>query len=270
MNGLNVRRSGEGPPVVLLHPVGLDGSFWGSLPEKLTSSRSVYAVDLLGHGESPKAPRPGRMDAHIESVASLIEGIGEPALVIGVSFGGMVAQNLAIKRPDLIAGLMLVSCGAEVPEAGREVMRQRSQAVDEGRMESVVDAMVENTFSRDLLDPELAWLVRRRLLANEPSNFAATWEALSEHAALARLSEVACPSMIVIGDADKATSLVSARELSALISGSRYVEMKHAPHMLHLEREEEFGSLVAEFANELGIATPPQHRRRGVIGSAAR
>jgi 3-oxoadipate enol-lactonase len=247
---LNVRRTGDGAPVVLLHPVGLDGSFWGSLPQKLASSRSVHAVDLMGHGDSPAASRPGQMVAHVESVSSVIEGIGQPALVVGVSFGGMVAQNLAIGRPDLVAGLMLVSCHAGLPEAGRDMMAQRARAVDDGQMDMVVEGMLQNMFSPELLETDLGRSVCARLLANEPSNFAATWEALSEHAAHARLPEVSCPAAVLIGDADKATSLAVARELADAIPHSKYIEMKGAPHMLHLEHEEEFGALVSEFAKE--------------------
>src|SRR3712207_367880 len=102
---------GSGSLVVLLHPVGLDGSFWGALPATLAAARRVLALDLAGHGASPSVARPRAIEAYADDVAAAItEAGGGPAAVVGLSFGGMVAQVLALRHPSLISALMPCGC----------------------------------------------------------------------------------------------------------------------------------------------------------------
>jgi pimeloyl-ACP methyl ester carboxylesterase len=92
-------RSGAGPPVVLLHPLGADRRVWDGVAEPLTSDHEVVAVDLPGFGDSPPlppepAPTPARLAA---AVAGLLTEIGlENAHVAGNSLGGWVALELAL------------------------------------------------------------------------------------------------------------------------------------------------------------------------------
>ena len=99
---LSFSEAGEGRPVVLLHPVGLDRRCWADVAG-LLPDRRVVAVDLRGHGESPRVPRTHDIFDYAADVAALIERLGGgPCAVAGVSFGGMVATALAIGRPEEI------------------------------------------------------------------------------------------------------------------------------------------------------------------------
>lgn len=250
---LHVDRSGAGPLLVLLHPVGLDGTFWGGLPaQAVAAGHTVLAVDLPGHGRSAPADRPGRMDAVVEQVAAVIEAAAAgPAIVLGLSFGGMVAQNLALARPDLVAGLIACGCPGRMPEAAREAILDRGRAAEAGGMAAVVEPTIERWFTPDFRSDRRVDAVRARLLADRPSDFAAAWEAIAGHDALDRLGAVRVPSLVVAGERDAATSADASRALADAIPGARLVVLPGAPHMMQIEAEGAFVDAVAGFLHEL-------------------
>lgn len=242
------QRSGRGPLLLLLHPVGLDSTFWGDLPQRLSRTHTVIAVDSRGHGRSPDAARPAHMRDYVGDVIALIEALGHgPAILLGVSFGGMIAQNLAIDRPDLVAGLIACGCPGVIPAAARAAILQRGADAEKGGMEAIVPATLERWFTPDFMSAPAVEAVRQRLLGNSPSNWAAAWEGVAEHDALAGLAGFAGPSLIVVGDSDAATPLDAAKALAGALPKGQLAILPGAPHILQLESAEAFAAAVAEF-----------------------
>jgi 3-oxoadipate enol-lactonase len=247
--------AGEGPPVVLLHPVGLDATFWGGLPKRLARRYRVVAVDLAGHGRSPHVARPGRMAAHVADVAGLVEKIGGgPAVLVGVSFGGMIAQELALARPDLVAALVLAGCPGAIPAAGRAAILERGRAAEAGGMAAVAEATLARWFTPGFLGSAAVARVRARLLADDPSDWAATWEAVAGHDALGRLGAVRVPALVIAGEEDAATPFAAKQALAAALPGGRLQVLPGAPHMMQIECEAEFAAAVEGFLTERGAA----------------
>lgn len=253
MISLSSRSSGNGRPVLLLHPVGLDGSFWQSLPARLSGSFRAVAVDLAGHGDSPLPARPGRMADRVADVVGLIESLGEgPAILIGLSFGGMIAQNVALARPDLVSAMVVAGCGGRIAAEARGAILKRGSDAEAGGMAAVVDGTLERWFNKEFLSaPEVA-RVRARLLSDSPSAWAAAWEAISEHDALDRLGSVDMPVLVVAGELDLAIPVEAMRALAAAIPGSEFVVLPGAPHMMQIECAEAFNACVAGFLSALG------------------
>ncbi len=109
-NGLHTYRYGPSRPAQILGVHGLTGHGrrWESLSEKYLPEFSVLAPDLIGHGRSSWAA-PWTLEANVEALAALLDAEGgAPVLVVGHSFGGAVALNLAAARPDLVSGLVLL------------------------------------------------------------------------------------------------------------------------------------------------------------------
>jgi lipase len=107
---LHVHRYGpDGPPQVLaIHGLTGHGLRWQTLATRHLPDVAVVAPDLLGHGRSSWAA-PWTRDANTEALAALLDDEGgAPVLVVGHSFGGALALDLAAARPDLVAGLVLL------------------------------------------------------------------------------------------------------------------------------------------------------------------
>src|SRR5262245_56690391 len=108
--GLGAHVGGAGPPVVLLHGLGGAASNWVEVAPLLVDRHRVVALDLPGHaGSAPLGPARG-LQAFVDAVAGPMGALGAvPALIVGHSFGGHVAVWLAARRPELVAGLLLVA-----------------------------------------------------------------------------------------------------------------------------------------------------------------
>ena len=107
---LHVHRYGPptAPQILAIHGLTGHGQRWRTLATRYLSEFAIAAPDLLGHGRSSWAA-PWTLDANVAALAGLLDVEAEaPVLVVGHSFGGAVALNLAAARPDLVAGLVLL------------------------------------------------------------------------------------------------------------------------------------------------------------------
>ena len=114
-NGISLyyEEHGTGDPLVLLH--GGFGSIetFAGVREALGASRRLVLVDLQGHGRTPEADRPLKIETLADDVAGLIEQLGGTADVLGYSFGGEVALRLGIQHPERVRNLVVVSVTAK-------------------------------------------------------------------------------------------------------------------------------------------------------------
>jgi pimeloyl-ACP methyl ester carboxylesterase len=100
----------DGPPLVLLHGLGGSRSNWALLAPELARTRRVLVVDLPGHGRSSALPAAPGLGPYADRVAKLLEDEGlAPVDVVGHSFGGLVGIRLAVRRPELVRGLVLAA-----------------------------------------------------------------------------------------------------------------------------------------------------------------
>jgi pimeloyl-ACP methyl ester carboxylesterase len=126
--------SGTGAPVLAIHGITSSSRSWPFLADALDTP--VFAPDLRGRGRSNHLPGPVGMARHAEDCAAVVEAAGgTPVVVVGHSMGGFVAEVLAARRPELVAGLVLVDGGLPFPPvdetsvlAGLQPIKQRLQA----------------------------------------------------------------------------------------------------------------------------------------------
>lgn len=100
---------GSGTPVVLLHSGGMSSRQWKKLGDLLEADHRVIAPDFLGSGDNPAWPdgEPFHFRLDVDAIEALVAGLGEPAHVVGHSYGGLVAVTLARRRPELVRSLSL-------------------------------------------------------------------------------------------------------------------------------------------------------------------
>jgi 3-oxoadipate enol-lactonase len=132
-------RQGSGFPLVLLHPVGLDLTFWEYVIPLLPSGFETHALDFRGHGESDPPAAPFTLDELASDVIRYLDemNIGK-AVLCGVSMGGMVAQKVALAASGRIGGLILANTRARTEP---RLMTERAEAVKAGGMSGVLKDM---------------------------------------------------------------------------------------------------------------------------------
>ncbi len=116
------RATGERPTVVLVQGLGLSSRFWFDQPKLVSEDRDaphrVVVLDNRGTGRSDRPRGPYRMARMADDVAEVIALTGSaPAIVVGISMGGMIAQRLAIRHPDKVRGLVLLATTPGLPAA---------------------------------------------------------------------------------------------------------------------------------------------------------
>jgi 3-oxoadipate enol-lactonase len=245
---LHCEVQGKGPDLVLLHPAGLDRSFMAALAREAAGSHRVLGIDLRGHGLSPDAAPSITLDDHAADVAAALTVHGRgPAVVLGLSLGGMVAQMLALRQPGRLAGLVLCGCTGGFSAELQPLLRERGLAAQRGGMAGVTDATLERWFTPAFLANPAVSLVRERLLHDKPSNWSATWNAIAGFNALPRLGELRLPALVIGGERDAATPLAATDALARAIPGARHHVLAGAPHMMQIECAQAFNQAVLDF-----------------------
>jgi 3-oxoadipate enol-lactonase len=196
------------------------------------------------------------MRDRVDDVIELLTALHRvPATLLGVSFGGMIAQQVALARPELVSGLVLAGCPGAIPVSAQDALRKRGADAELHGMPAVTDATLERWFTRAFLSTDAVRRVADRLFASQPSNWAAAWEAVAEHDALGRLTALEIPALVIAGEKDAATSLGAKRALAAAIPGSRLTILPDAPHMMQIECPDAFAEPVIGFLNKQKKAT---------------
>src|SRR5579871_4833364 len=158
-NGLVVHYLIEGPeglpPLAFINPLGCDLRVWTDVAGILNPDFRVLCYDKRGHGLSESGPDQVEMVDYARDLAALLEvlGVGRAAIV-GMSIGGVIAQELYRQRPDLVAALVLCDTAAKI--GTDESWDERIAAIERGGIESIADAVLERWFTAGFRDRRAA------------------------------------------------------------------------------------------------------------------
>lgn len=243
---------GAGEPLLLIQGLGYGRHGWGPAPGLLASTFRVVVFDSRGFGDSDKPQGPYTTAQLAQDALAVLDAAGiDEAHVIGISLGGMVAQELVLAQPDRVRSLVLCSTTPGGPTAFP--MPEQTVALMSGLPElDPLDALrlfVVNALSPDppagLVDEIVAYRA-----ANPPDG--AGWYALAgagaTHDAAARLGEIRVPTLVTHGTADNVVDVRNARLLADTIPDARLELFEGVGHLLPWERPREFAALVKEFA----------------------
>ena len=253
-SGLSIayRSRGQGRTMVLLHPVGLCGAFWDPVVAELEKEFRLITPDARGHGQSDVPAQAFGLDELADDVAELIRAVGQaPTLVVGCSMGGMTAQAISVRAPELLAGVVIANTAHRRNDAGRAVMEQRAQAALKG-MPTVLQTTLSRWFDADLqlLRPELVMQARDWLLEADPVVHCWSWRAIRDLNYAMQLEIMRRPAMAIAGLRDQSTPVSAMKDLAATIPGCDYRELDTG-HLAPLEQPAQFAALLRSFANRV-------------------
>ena len=264
LNAIRTGPKGE-IPVVLVHPVGLDLTYWGSQIDVLCRHYDVVAFDLPGHGRSPGTPNDWSIPQAVTFVQQMVESTGSPvAHIIGLSVGGIIAQAFAVAQPERVRSLALISTAPTFSEVGREAMRKRAANVRQGGMQAVLQECLDRWFTKPttLRRPDLIDRVTKTLLADDPEVHGAMWDMISAFEIVGDLHRISAPTLILTGELDPSSPPSSARLLHEKIAGSELHIIPEFSHMLPLEAPSLVNDYLLRFLTRVGTGevTPGDFR----------
>lgn len=238
-------------PVLMLHGIGgCAASFDDQVPAFEAAGHRVTAWDAPGYGPSPDPGSAPGMSGYAAAAAALLT---EPAHVVGVSWGGVIATRLAAERPGLVRSLVLVgsSRGSGRTPEGRAAMAARG-----AELERLGPAEFAARRGPKLVSPEApADLVYRvvsamaRAIRLPGYAFAAAAMAGTDHSAV--LGTLDVPALVLAGDRDTVTGPDESRAIAAALPGARLEILPGAGHAANQERPDDFNRIVLAFLAEV-------------------
>ncbi len=182
-----------GPAVVLLHALGLSWHMWEPLLRGLADGRRVYAYDLRGHGSAADAPAPADLTSLADDLRAVLDHEGlSGAHVVGLSYGGAVAQTFAVRHRESVLSLTL----AATTDRAFPSFEQRASAIETDGPAAQVASSLTRWFTPEALaknSPGVRY-ARDRVLRGDPVQVAAAWRAFSRIDVEGRLADLARPA----------------------------------------------------------------------------
>lgn len=250
-SALNVAIRGQGPAVVWLHPMGLDLSTWNEVAARFEPQFTIVAADLPGHGRSPLLAEGAGIPEYAAAVKAMLDDLGlVRPVVVGASFGGMIALTLALNHPGSVNALVISACPHSTPAADRAMVAKRGEDGVSGGMASVVETTLTRWFTAGFRHSATVQEYRRRLLAVDVAGWKAGWRAISTYDVRIRLPELDVPVLCVAGRDDASVPLTVMQEMAREIPNARLAVIDKGPHMLHIERPDAFSDTISGFLTE--------------------
>jgi 3-oxoadipate enol-lactonase len=251
LNGVNHHyvSKGEGPPVVLVHALGGSLHAWYGVIENLSLHHHVVALDLRGHGRSGAGRANFSIETWAQDVDALISVLELPAVtLVGHSMGSLVAQHLAVTRPEVVDSLVLVGGISYFEPPTKEAYLKRADVAEADGMDALVDdwlpgALAPRTHGKL---PQLTGLLRDMFLRNDPKNYAKACRALAKAPGIAR-EDIGQPTLLLAGDHDRSTPIAMTEELHRGIPVSRVRVIPAAAHWVPLEQPDAVAAAILEF-----------------------
>ena len=243
--------SPQGEPLVLLHALGCDHHLWDAVAPRMPREWGVLRYDLRGHGNSEAGPAECSIEDHARDLEGLLaEHVAQPATLVGVSVGGMIAMKAALLWPDRVRRLVLCATTGRIGSV--ESWNERIRAVQAQGLEGMAETILARWFAPGFVqrEPSLHRRARESLLGTSTAGYLATCVALRDADLRSQLHRIRCPVLVLSGEHDVATPPAQGRELAAAIPGARFELIPGAAHLPPLERPEIFNAAVERFLKE--------------------
>ena len=247
----------DGPPVVFINSLGTDFRIWNEVATILAPDFRVITYDKRGHGLSESGPDQNDMADYACDLAALLDQIGVGrATIVGLSIGGLIAQELYRLGPERVAALVLCDTAAKI--GTDEVWDQRIAEVERGGVESW-PIPSSNGGSPPISDPgdPMSLPACAPMPTRTPrQGYLAACGALKRADLRSCAGRIEAPTLCLVGDQDGSTPVALVRETAALIPGSRFEIIEGAGHLPNVERPESVAKTVAEHARRGGLLRP--------------
>lgn len=240
---------GKGVPLLCLHGIGSSSTSFAFQLDELARSHRVVAWDAPGYGRSADPGGPPGMLGYAETVAEVIKELGGPVHLLGVSWGGVIALQLALTSPELLRGMLLLGASRGAGRSAEAAERMRRQA------ELLAESGPEE-FARQrapvLLSPNADHALVERVVETMAAatrmpgyEYATASMAATDHSD--RLSEVSVPTLVLCGAHDSVTGPAESQALADGIPNAVYVSIAGAGHLANQEKPESVNAWITSY-----------------------
>lgn len=254
VNGVSLHYeiTGQGEPLILIEGLGTATWLWWKQVPELSRHFRVVAYDLRGSGWSDKPDEPYSIPMFADDLAGLMDALRiKQAHILGISLGGYVAQEFAIRYPDKVKRLILCSTSTNgphtvpptpdiiaalmTPVAGRDDLRNRIALSLSPGYAAAHPSDVEQMLAWRLDNPQPAYAYNRQLMS------AVGWTSEG------RLGQITMPTLVLAGSEDRVVPPQNADILAARIPHAKKDIFQGAGHLVNVEQPQRFNEEVTQF-----------------------
>ena len=254
-NGVHIhyREDGDpnGAPLVFSNSLGTDLRLWDQIVQLLPQGLKIIRYDMRGHGLSDCPIEPYSMGALISDAEALLDYLKvQDCMFVGLSIGGMIGQDLATKRLDLIRAMVLSNTAAKI--ATPAIWQDRMERVRRNGMHEVADATMTRWFSPKMQNSSaiVPWC---NMVKNTPTEgYIGCSNAIASIDFITPTSALRLPVLGIAGDHDSSTPPDLVRETLDLIPGSEFHLIRGAGHLPCVEKPKQFAELLNQFLRSTG------------------
>ncbi|MHB1234083.1 MAG: alpha/beta fold hydrolase [Microbacteriaceae bacterium] len=228
--------------VVLLH--GLGYASWAAAPLRasLGANIGLWSLENRGTGASTSGTAAFDIALFAEDAAGFIEQLEAPVVLVGYSMGGYIAQLLALTRPELLAGLVLIGTSAggdratPVPQSTRTAWLDAADDAPASFIRRTMPLSFRNGW-RDAHPDAYEQLLTARLENPTPADvWSAQYDACERFLAVgAPVERITTPTLILHGSADRVLPIENGRAIASALPEQEYLEVTDGGHLLHIE-----------------------------------
>ncbi|TGQ52999.1 3-oxoadipate enol-lactonase [Mesorhizobium sp. M1C.F.Ca.ET.193.01.1.1] len=247
-----IEATGTSRPIIFINSLGTDFRIWDDIVAQLAGEMPMLVYDKRGHGLSDIGGGVRSIDDHVDDLSALIDHFGLDKVVLcGLSVGGMVAQRLHARRPEIVEALILSDTAHKIGTA--ESWNARIATLERDGIEAIADGIMKVWFTPDFHTNRAAELAgcRNMLTRQALPGYIGTCMAVRDADFTDSARRIAAPTLCIVGDRDGSTPPDLVRSFSELIPGARFEVIRGAGHIPCIEQPDALANLIRDFVASL-------------------
>jgi len=253
-NGIEINYEIHGkvgaPWLVLSHSLACSVRMWDPQIAALKSQYQILAFDTRGHGATEATKGAYTLELLADDLFALLKGMKiAEAHYCGLSMGGMIGQTFALKYPGVFRTLTLADTTSRYPAEAGPLWAERIRTAEAKGMEPLAQPTLERWFTEPFRNKNAAAVdaIRKLILATPVAGYVGCSHAIPKINLTARLKEIKCPILVIVGADDPGTPVSMAQEINDNAPGSKLVVLPQAAHLANIEQPEGFTRALREF-----------------------
>jgi 3-oxoadipate enol-lactonase len=246
------------PVIVFANSLGTDFRIWRDVIVRLAGDFPIVTYDKRGHGLSDIGAAPDSIETHVDDLIGLLDHLAvKDAIICGLSVGGLIAQGLYKRRPDLVRALILCDTAHKIGTP--DIWNGRITAIETNGIDTIADAILERWFTPSFRSAHaLALAGYRNMLIRQPvAGYTTLCAAIRDADYTLAAGRITVPTICIVGDQDGSTPPDLVLSMAKLIPGARYEVIKDAGHIPCVEQPEILTEILRAFIDTLPSGEKP-------------
>lgn len=254
-NGVRIAYRVEGatdvarPWLVFSHSLACDHTMWDAQMAEFADFR-ILRFDTRGHGQSTAPTGEYALEVLADDLKAVLDAVSiRRCHFVGLSMGGMIGQQFLLKYPGRFDTVTLADTTSRYPAEARTVWEERLALVRSRGMDAIVPSTLERWFTAAFREshPEEVGRIGRLIRSTPVTGYAGCAYGISRINLTARLTDIDCPALVIVGESDLGTPPSMAEEIVRALPRSRLCVIPRAAHLSNVEQPAEFNRVLRQF-----------------------